>query len=123
MIALEKDSNCEEDLEILVTRTLHLLGIPAHIKGHRYLREAIIMAIDDPKAVGLITKYIYPDIAKLFDTTPSRVNHAICHALDIAWCRGMNSSFMALIFPSKESKPTNSEFISELANFIKASTT
>ncbi len=118
MVEIVEESVCEEALEMLITKTLHLLGIPAHLRGHNYLREAIIMAINDPDAVGLITKIIYPDIAKMYTTTPSKVNRAMCHALDVAWDRGLGGPLTTAIFPAKTSKPKNSEFILELANYI-----
>ena len=118
MVELTLEKFNKEDLEVPITKTLHLIGIPAHIKGHNYLREAIVMAINDPYAVSLITKFIYPDIAKMYATTPSRVNRAMCHALDVAWVRGSDSPLAAAIFPAKTSKPTNSEFILALASFL-----
>lgn len=108
------------ELELLITKALHLLGIPAHIKGYRYLREAIIMTINDPKATDLITKNLYPSIAKRYATTPSRVNRAIDHAIAVSWERSSNSPLAALLFAKRESKPKNSEFILGLANYIKS---
>lgn len=108
------------ELEMLVSKALHCLGIPAHIKGNRYLREAIIMAINDPKATDLITKGLYPGIAKKYGTTPSKVNAAICHAIDVSWKHSPQSPLDTLIFSERKSKPKNSEYISELASYIKA---
>ena len=108
------------ELELLITKVLHLLGIPAHIKGYRYLREAIITTINNPKATDLITKNLYPDIAKMYATTPSRVSRAIDHAVAVSWERSSNSPLAALIFAKRESKPKNGEFILELANYVKS---
>jgi two-component system response regulator (stage 0 sporulation protein A) len=105
-------------LEMAITEMLRFFGIPAHIKGYRYIREAVIMAVNDPNTVDLITKHIYPDIAKKHGTTPSKVERAMRHALEIAWKRGLNSPLTDRIFPSNDSKPKNNEFISALANWV-----
>ena len=107
------------NMEKAITRILHLLGIPAHVKGYRYLRDAIIMAIGDYNAADLITKYIYPDIARAYHTTPFGVERAMRHALQLAWERGFDGPVTDLIFPIRASKPKNSEFICEVANYIQ----
>ena len=77
----------EPNLESVVTDVLHEIGVPAHIKGYQYLREAIIMTINDMDAINSVTKILYPEVAKKFDTTPSRVERAIRHAIEVAWDR------------------------------------
>jgi two-component system response regulator (stage 0 sporulation protein A) len=108
----------ELGLEMAVTEILHFIGMPAHIRGYRYMREAILMAVNDPNAAALVTKYIYPGIAKKYGTSSSKVERAMRHALEIAWERGLGSSLTELIFPAKDIKPKNSEFIASLANWI-----
>jgi len=116
--ALIKTKINELGLEMAITEILHFIGIPAHIRGHRYMREAILMAVNDPNAAALVTKYIYPDIAKKYGTSSSKVERAMRHALEIAWERGLGSSIVELIFPERDIKPKNSEFIASLARWI-----
>ena len=103
-----------ENLEALVTNMIHEVGVPAHIKGYQYLREAIMMVVNDIDVINQITKSLYPQIAQKFNTTPSRVERAIRHAIEVAWGRG-EPTVMENIFGYKISaakgKPTNSEFI------------
>lgn len=105
-----------------ITNTIHEIGVPAHIKGYQYLREAIIMAVDDIDMLNAITKVLYPTIAKQFATTPSRVERAIRHAIEVAWSRGkmetLDSLFGYTINIGK-GKPTNSEFIALIADKIR----
>lgn len=112
------------DLEQDVTDMIHEIGVPAHIKGYQYLREAIIMAVEDPGMISSITKLLYPTIAKRFQTTPSRVERAIRHAIEVAWSRGrmetLDSLFGYTIDVGK-GKPTNSEFIALIADRIRLS--
>jgi len=114
----------DRDLEQDVTNMIHEIGVPAHIKGYQYLREAIMMAVDDPVMISSITKILYPTIAKRFQTTPSRVERAIRHAIEVAWSRGrmetLDSLFGYTIDTSK-GKPTNSEFIALIADRIRLS--
>ena len=95
------------------------VGIPAHIKGYQFLREAIKMAVDEPEIINSITKRLYPSIAKKFDTTPSKVERAIRHAIEVAWNRGkienINQIFGIKVYSSNE-KPTNGEFIALVAD-------
>ncbi|MDA8345844.1 MAG: sporulation transcription factor Spo0A [Thermaerobacter sp.] len=109
-------------LDIEVTRIIHEVGIPAHIKGYLYLREAILMVIDDVELLSLVTKELYPSVARKFKTTPSRVERAIRHAIEVAWNRG-NLAAIHKIFShtvSKErGKPTNSEFIAMVADKLR----
>ena len=110
-----------EGLENKVSSTLRKLSVPANIKGYSYSRTAIIMAITDPKLVHAVTKELYPKVAKQYGTTPSRVERAIRHAIEVAWVRGDAKDFEELIGYSKDSrdvKPTNSEFIAVIADRI-----
>ncbi|MBE5869714.1 MAG: sporulation transcription factor Spo0A [Lachnospiraceae bacterium] len=111
-----------KDLEKDVTDMIHELGVPAHIKGYQYLREAIMMAVDDVEMLSAITKILYPTIAKKFQTTPSRVERAIRHAIEVAWSRGkmetLDEMFGYTVNTGK-GKPTNSEFIALIADRIR----
>ncbi|MDK2799929.1 MAG: two-component system, response regulator, stage 0 sporulation protein, partial [Clostridiales bacterium] len=102
------------DIETSVTKIIHEIGVPAHIKGYQYLRDAIMMVIKDMDAINSITKQLYPSIARQYNTTPSRVERAIRHAIEVAWGRGqvetLDSLFGYTVQTSK-GKPTNSEFI------------
>ena len=108
------DDDSEPDLETQVTELILQIGIPAHIKGYHFVRSAIIMAIETPDTINAITKIVYPTIAKKYQTSPSRVERAIRHAIEVAWDRGdvdtLNSIFGYSI-NSNKGKPTNSEFI------------
>lgn len=109
-------------LEIRVTDVIHQIGVPAHIKGYQYLREAIMMAVGDMEAVGAITKILYPSIAKKARTTPSRVERAIRHAIEVAWDRGdieTLQGYFGYTVSGVKGKPTNSEFISMIADRIR----
>ena len=112
----------EDNLEALVTNIIHELGVPAHIKGYQYLREAIMMVINDIDIINQITKQLYPDIAEKYRTTPSRVERAIRHAIEVAWSRGQVET-MDRIFGytvnSIKGKPTNSEFIAMIADKLR----
>lgn len=112
----------EKNLEALVTNVIHEVGVPAHIKGYQYLREAIMMVVNDIEIINQITKQLYPDIAKTFGTTPSRVERAIRHAIEVAWSRGqldaVDGIFGYTVSASK-GKPTNSEFIAMIADKLR----
>ena len=116
----EKNLTC--DLEKDVTEMIHEIGVPAHIKGYQYLREAIMMSVEDSEMLGSITKVLYPTIAAKYQTTSSRVERAIRHAIEVAWSRGrmetLNSLFGYTISTGK-GKPTNSEFIALIADKIR----
>ena len=116
------DKNSEENLEALVTNVIHEVGVPAHIKGYQYLREAIMMVVDDIEVINQITKTLYPQIASKYNTTPSRVERAIRHAIEVAWGRG-EPSVMENIFgytvSASKGKPTNSEFIAMIADKLR----
>lgn len=112
----------EESVESLVTKIMHEVGVPAHIKGYQYIREAIILAIDDIEAVNSITKILYPTLAKKFKTTPSRVERAIRHAIEVAWTRGemdINNQMFGNTISATKGKPTNSEFIAMIADKLR----
>lgn len=109
-------------LEADVTDIIHEIGIPAHIKGYQYLRDAIIMSVGDTEMLGSITKVLYPTIAKRYKTTPSRVERAIRHAIEVAWSRGKVETIEDLFgytVNSGKGKPTNSEFIALIADKIR----
>ncbi|MDD3360558.1 MAG: sporulation transcription factor Spo0A [Hespellia sp.] len=112
----------EEDLEIHVTNLLHEIGIPAHIKGYHYLRDSILMAVDDMDVLNAITKVLYPTVAKKHQTTSSRVERAIRHAIEVAWSRGKLDTLDELFgytVSTGKGKPTNSEFIALIADTIQ----
>ena len=110
------------DLEAQVTKIIHQIGVPAHIKGYQYLRSAILMTIEDSDIINSVTKVLYPTIAKKYQTTTSRVERAIRHAIEVAWDRGdidtLNSYFGYTIQNSR-GKPTNSEFIAMIADNLR----
>lgn len=110
------------DLEKDVTDMIHEIGVPAHIKGYQYLREAIMMSVQDVEMLGSITKVLYPTIAGKFQTTPSRVERAIRHAIEVAWSRGKMETLDGLFgytINTGKGKPTNSEFIALIADKIR----
>lgn len=110
------------DLEKDVTDMIHDIGVPAHIKGYLYLREAIMISVEDTSMLGSITKILYPSIAKKFQTTPSRVERAIRHAIEVAWSRGRMETLTELFgytIDVSKGKPTNSEFIALVADKIR----
>ena len=118
----DKKETVTYDLEKDVTDMIHEIGVPAHIKGYQYLREAIMMSVDDIEMLNSITKILYPSIAKKFQTTPSRVERAIRHAIEVAWSRGkmetLDSLFGYTINIGK-GKPTNSEFIALISDKLR----
>ena len=110
------------DLERDVTNVIHEIGVPAHIKGYQYLRDAIILSVNDMEMLNSITKILYPTIAKRHQTTPSRVERAIRHAIEVAWSRGKMDTIDALFgytVSTGKGKPTNSEFIALIADKIR----
>ncbi len=118
----ESSKKDEDSLEALVTNVIHELGVPAHIKGYQYLREAIMMVINDIDIINQITKQLYPDIAKKFKTTPSRVERAIRHAIEVAWARGEQQAVERIFgytISAAKGKPTNSEFIAMIADKLR----
>ncbi len=110
------------NLEADVTEIIHEIGVPAHIKGYQYLRDAIILSVNDMEMLNSITKILYPTIAKKHQTTPSRVERAIRHAIEVAWSRGKMDTIDALFgytVNTGKGKPTNSEFIALIADKIR----
>ena len=118
----EPPKEIEEDLEFVVTETIHQLGVPAHIKGYHYLREAILLSVQDTAMMNSVTKQLYPLVAKKFGTTASRVERAIRHAIEVAWDRGdvdVLNSYFGYTIQNSRGKPTNSEFIAMIADKIR----
>lgn len=112
----------EAALEADVTNIIHEIGVPAHIKGYQYLRDAIVMSVQDIEMLNSITKVLYPTIAKKYDTTTSRVERAIRHAIEVAWSRGRMDTIDALFgytINHGKGKPTNSEFIALITDKIR----
>ena len=110
------------DMEAQVTKIIHQIGVPAHIKGYQYLRTAIMMAIDDTEVINSVTKVLYPSVAKKFGTTTSRVERAIRHAIEVAWDRGdvdTLNSYFGYTIQNTRGKPTNSEFIAMIADNLR----
>ncbi len=116
------ESKKEENLEALVTNIIHEVGVPAHIKGYQYLREAIMMVVNDIDVINQITKSLYPKIAFKYNTTPSRVERAIRHAIEVAWGRGQQEAVEQIFgytISASKGKPTNSEFIAMIADKLR----
>ncbi len=112
----------EQSLESLVTDVIHEIGVPAHIKGYQYLREAIILSVNNMEMINAVTKVLYPEVAKTFETTPSRVERAIRHAIEVAWDRGdieILQKFFGYTVSNIKGKPTNSEFIAMIADRLQ----
>ena len=112
----------KNSIESMVTGIIHEIGVPAHIKGYQYLREAIIIAVNDMDVINAITKVLYPQVAKTFGTTPSRVERAIRHAIEVAWDRGDLDTlqrFFGYTVSNTKGKPTNSEFIALIADKLQ----
>lgn len=119
---IQKQPQIKLDLEGDITNIIHEIGVPAHIKGYMYLRKAITMVYNDIDLLGSITKVLYPDIAKHYKTTASRVERAIRHAIEVAWSRGnvdAISSLFGYTVSISKSKPTNSEFIAMIADRLR----
>ncbi len=118
-VEAQTQTSGEADLESMVTDVIHEIGVPAHIKGYQYLREAIILTVKDMDMINAVTKVLYPEVAKRFDTTPSRVERAIRHAIEVAWDRGdieMLQKYFGYTVSNIKGKPTNSEFIAMIAD-------
>lgn len=117
-----KSEYMQRNLESDVTNIIHEIGVPAHIKGYQYLRDAIMMSVDDNEMLNSITKMLYPSIAKRHKTTPSRVERAIRHAIEVAWSRGKMDTIDELFgytVSNGKGKPTNSEFVALIADKIR----
>ncbi len=112
----------DHDLEVMITEIIHQIGVPAHIKGYHYLREAIILSIKNEEVINSITKLLYPTVAKKYSTTSSRVERAIRHAIEVAWDRGdidILNAYFGYTINNDRGKPTNSEFIAMIADKIR----
>ena len=121
-IPLGRTVKTEHDLEKDVTDMIHEIGVPAHIKGYQYLREAIMMSVNDIEMLSSITKVLYPTIAKKYDTTSSRVERAVRHAIEVAWDRGdleTLQKYFGFTVSSIKGKPTNSEFIAMISDRLR----
>ncbi len=121
-VEIASNEKSQENLEALVTNIIHEVGVPAHIKGYQYLREAIIMVVNDIDVINQITKSLYPKIAYKFNTTPSRVERAIRHAIEVAWGRGDQKTvenIFGYTISAAKGKPTNSEFIAMIADKLR----
>ncbi len=125
IVIITEEENRDKErnrLEVMVTEIIHEIGVPAHIKGYQYLRTSIIMSVNDMEMLNSITKLLYPSIAKMYDTTPSRVERAIRHAIEVAWSRGKADTINELFGYSMGTgkvKPTNSEFIALISDKIR----
>lgn len=120
--ASQKESSANADMEAQVTKIIHQIGIPAHIKGYQYLRTAILMTIEDNDIINSVTKILYPSVAKKYQTTTSRVERAIRHAIEVAWDRGdvdTLNSYFGYTIQNTRGKPTNSEFIAMIADNLR----
>ena len=119
---INRNNSTSTPIEVRVTNIIHDVGVPAHIKGYQYLREAIIMSVNDTEMLNSITKILYPTIAKKYQTTSSRVERAIRHAIEVAWNRGRMDTIDELFgytINAEKGKPTNSEFIALIADKIR----
>ena len=118
-LAASRQSRSDAALEATVTDIIHEIGVPAHIKGYQYLREAIILTIRDMDMINAVTKVLYPEVARKYATTPSRVERAIRHAIEVAWDRGdieVLQKYFGYTVSNIKGKPTNSEFIAMIAD-------
>lgn len=118
----EEERDRSRNLESMVTSIIHDVGVPAHIKGYQYLREAILIAVADMDVINAVTKVLYPEVAKRFNTTASRVERAIRHAIEVAWDRGdleTLQKYFGYTVSNVKGKPTNSEFIAMIADRLQ----
>lgn len=114
----------KDSIELVITDIMRQIGVPAHIKGYHYLRQAIKLTVDDPELMQAVTKILYPTIAKSNKTTSSRVERAIRHAIEVAWDRGdvdVLSSYFGYTIQNSRGKPTNSEFIAMISDKLRLS--
>ena len=121
-ISAQAVDNTPPDIETQVTKIIHQIGVPAHIKGYQYLRTAILMTISDSDIINSVTKVLYPSVAKKYSTTTSRVERAIRHAIEVAWDRGdidTLNSYFGYTVQNNRGKPTNSEFIAMIADNLR----
>ena len=121
-LPFDEDERSSGDLEAQVTKIIHQIGVPAHIKGYQYLRTAIILTVNDSEIINSVTKILYPTVAKKYQTTTSRVERAIRHAIEVAWDRGdvdVLNSYFGYTIQINRGKPTNSEFIAMIADNLR----
>jgi len=119
---MERIEVSESKLMQEVTKIMHEIGIPAHIKGYQYVRSAIMLVIKNPTAMNSVTKIVYPEVAKMHDTTASRAERAIRHAIECAWERGdidVLNSYFGYTVHNRRGKPTNSEFIAMISDKLR----
>ena len=117
-----EESSRTPDIETQVTKIIHQIGVPAHIKGYQYLRTAILLTVNDSDIINSVTKILYPSVAKKYQTTTSRVERAIRHAIEVAWDRGdvdTLNSYFGYTIQNNRGKPTNSEFIAMIADNLR----
>ena len=122
MLSVSNDESPSNDLESQVTKIIHQIGVPAHIKGYQYLRTAIILTVNDSDIINSVTKILYPTVAKKYQTTTSRVERAIRHAIEVAWDRGdveVLNSYFGYTIQNNRGKPTKSEFIAMIADNLR----
>ena len=120
--AMQMEEKTAPDIETQVTQIIHQIGVPAHIKGYQYLRTAILLTIKDSDIINSVTKILYPSVAKKYQTTTSRVERAIRHAIEVAWDRGdvdTLNSYFGYTIQNNRGKPTNSEFIAMIADNLR----
>lgn len=118
----EESEDESQALEREVTAVIHEVGVPAHIKGYQYVREAIVIAVQDMDVINAVTKVLYPEVARRYSTTPSRVERAVRHAIEVAWDRGDLETlqrYFGYTVSNTKGKPTNSEFIAMIADRIR----
>lgn len=122
--SIQKSAYTDDELEFLISDIMRQIGVPAHIKGYQYLRTSILLCVSDAEMISSVTKILYPTVAKKYNTTSSRVERAIRHAIEVAWDRGdvdVLSSYFGYTIQSNRGKPTNSEFIAMISDKIKLS--
>ena len=121
-LKIENSTLSDSDLEVMITDIIHQIGVPAHIKGYHYLREAIMLSIKNSEIINSVTKLLYPTVAKKYSTTSSRVERAIRHAIEVAWDRGdidVLNGYFGYTIQNERGKPTNSEFIAMISDKLR----
>jgi two-component system response regulator (stage 0 sporulation protein A) len=121
-LKIENNTLSDRDLEVMITDIIHQIGVPAHIKGYHYLREAIMLSIKNSEIINSVTKLLYPTVAKKYSTTSSRVERAIRHAIEVAWGRGdidVLNGYFGYTIQNERGKPTNSEFIAMISDKLR----
>ncbi len=121
-LKIENNTLSDSDLEVMITDIIHQIGVPAHIKGYHYLREAIMLSIKNSEIINSVTKLLYPTVAKKYSTTSSRVERAIRHAIEVAWDRGdidVLNGYFGYTIQNERGKPTNSEFIAMISDKLR----